>query len=170
MNPPRRFLPLFLALALAVASLGLGGCASFRRSSEDVSVSLVNLRPLESTAFESRVVLTVRVTNASPGPLRLSGSRHRLALNGHALGVAVTPGALELPGLSTATQEVVFNLSHLALIPLVRELRQEPAARYEIESTFFGSGSSLRGVTARQSGRIDLSGFARTAAVPMAAP
>lgn len=164
--------PPFLCFAavLACFALGLGGCASLRRGSEDVSVSLANLRPLESTAFESRVVLTVRVTNAGPAPLRLAGSRHRLALNGHALGVAVTPDALELPGLSTATQEVVFNLSHLALIPLVRELRQEPAARYEIESTFFGVGAVSRGVTARQVGRIDLSGFASTAAAPGLAP
>lgn len=166
----RRLPPCVVALAFALASIGVGGCASFRRASEDVSVSLANLRPLESTAFESRVVLTVRVTNAGPEPLRLAGSRHRLAINGRALGVAVTPDALELPGLSTATQEVVFNLSHLALIPLVHELRQEPAARYEIESTFFGAGASSRGVTARQSGRIDLSGFARTAAAPGLAP
>jgi LEA14-like dessication related protein len=155
----RRFLVFAFASVLACA--GLGGCASLRRSSEDVSVSLANLRPLESTALESRLVLTIRVTNASPEALHLSGSRHRLALNGHALGVAVTPEAIELPALSTTTQEVVFNLSHLALIPLVRELRQEPAARYDIESTFFGASRSSRGMTARHTGRLDLSGFAQ---------
>lgn len=124
-------------------------------------MSLANLRPLESNALESRLVLTIRVTNASPEALHLSGCRHRLVLNGRALGVAVTPETLEIPALSTSTQEVVFNLSHLALIPLVRELRREPVARYDIESTFFGAGGASRGVTTRHTGRLDLSGFAQ---------
>lgn len=149
-------------LLIALAGLGLGGCASFRRSSDDVAVVLTNLRPLEGTAFESRVVLTIRVTNAGPEPLRLSGSRHRLVLNGHALGFAVSPEALELAGLSTVTQETTFNLSHLALIPLVGELRREPTALYEIESTFFGAGILSRGVSTRHTGRVDLSALAQT--------
>lgn len=160
----RRFFGLVLVAILACA--GLGGCASLHRDSKDVSVSLANLRPLESTALESRLVLTIRVTNAGPEALRLSGSRHRLALNGHALGVAVTPEALELPALSTTTQEVVFNLSHLALIPLVRELQREPVARYDIESTFFGAGGASRGLTSRHEGRLDLSGLARASSAP----
>jgi hypothetical protein len=149
-------------LALSLACIGLGGCASFRRQSDDVSVTLANLRPAESTAFESSVVLTVRVTNAGAEALHFSGSRHRLVVNGHALGVAVTPEPLELPGLTTATQEVTFNLSHLALIPLVGELRREPTALYEIESTFFGGGMLSRGMLASHTGRIDLSGLAQT--------
>lgn len=158
-----------LVFASVLACVGPGGCASLRRGSEDVTVTLANLRPLESTALESRLVLTIRVTNAGPEPLRLAGSRHRLALNGHALGVAVTPEALELPALSTSTQEVVFNLSHLALIPLVRELRREPAASYEIESTFFGAGGAARRLTTRHAGRIDLSGLAQASSAADAA-
>lgn len=156
-------LPRRLALlALALACLALGGCASFRRASDEVSVTLVNLRPLESTAFETRLVLTVRVTNAGPEPLRLSGARHRLALNGRSLGSAVTPEALEIPGLSSTTQEATFNLSHLSLLPLVQELRRDPAARYEMDSAFFGAGARSRGLTTRHAGRLDLSAFARS--------
>jgi hypothetical protein len=147
-------------LTLVLACAGLAGCASWPQGNDQVSVSLADLRPLDSTALESRLALTVRVTNAGPEPLRLAGARHRLVLNGRALGVAVTPEALEVPGLSTATQEAVFNLSHLALLPVLRELRGGGGARYELESTFFGAGGRGRGFTARQSGRIDLSALA----------
>ncbi len=164
MHRSRRLLVLLLGLACA----GLAGCATLRRDADEVTVGLADLRPLDATAFESRLVLVVRVTNAGPAPLSLSGARHRLTLNGHALGAAVTSEPLELAGLSSATQEVVFNLSHLALLPLVGELRREPAARYEIESTFFGAGVFSRGIVARQEGRIDLAAFAR-AAEPAAA-
>ena len=149
-------------LVLSLACIGLGGCASFRRQSSDVSVTLANMRPAESTAFESSVVLTVRVTNASPEALHLSGSRHRLVINGRALGVAVSAESLELAGLSTATQEATFTLSHLSLIPLVNELRRDPTALYEIESTFFGAGLWSRGLSTRQTGRVDLSAFSQS--------
>jgi hypothetical protein len=172
---PSPIRPLVLIPLLALACLLASGCASFPRASDDVSVTLVNLRPLESTPFETRLVLTVRVTNAGPEPLRLSGARHRLALNGRALGSAVTPEALEIPALSSATQEATFNLSHLALLPLLHELRRDPSARYEMESAFFGSGLSSRRLTTRHEGRLDLSAFAdstnlRSDTFPAAAP
>ncbi len=153
----RRFSPLVCALLL----LGLAGCASTPRPAERLSVGLVDLRPLDSTLFESRLVLVVRITNPSPDPLRFGGSRHELALNGRSLGTAVSPESIEVPGLSTATREFTFNLSHLALLPLVQELRGQPLARYEIESTFYGAGTRSRGLSARQSGAIDLAGLGR---------
>lgn len=149
--------------ALLLTCAGLAGCASFRRAPDLITVGLADLRPMDSTAFESRLALTVRVTNSSPEPLRLSGSRHRLVLNGRALGTAVSPETLEVPGLSTTTQELTFNLSHLALLPLVQELRRDPTARYEMVSTFFGAGSLSRGFTTKQSGALDLAGLARAA-------
>jgi hypothetical protein len=159
---PRRLVLLPRAL-LGVLLLVLAACASAPRVPERLSVGLVDLRPLESTAFESRLVLVVRVTNASLEPLRLTGSRHHLALNGRALGTAVSPEPLEIPALSSATQELTFNLSHLALLPLVQEFRRQSTARYEIESTFFGAGFLARGLTARQSGALDLAGLAGAA-------
>ncbi len=151
------------AFVFALGALCVAGCASFPRQSDDVSVSLVDVRPLETRSLESRLVLTVRVTNAGTEPLRLSGSRHRLVVNGRALGVALSSDPLEVPALSTATQEATFNLSHLALIPLATELRGEPVAAYQIESTFFGAGWTSRGISVRQNGRVDLSALAGVA-------
>jgi len=148
------------AFVFALGALCIAGCASFPKRSDDVSVSLVDVRPLETRSFESRLVITVRVTNAGTEPLRLSGSRHRLVVNGRALGVALSSDALEVPALSTATQEATFNLSHLGLIPLATELRREPVAAYQIESTFFGAGWASRGIAVRQNGRVDLSALA----------
>lgn len=153
---PRRIVPLVFALV----AVCIAGCASFPRRSDDVSVSLIDVRSLETRSFESSLVLTVRVTNAGTEPLRLSGARHRLVVNGRALGVALSSDALEVAALSTATQEATFNLSHLGLIPLASELRREPVAAYQIESTFFSADWASRGIAVRQNGRVDLSALA----------
>ena len=156
---PRRLCLFLLAVCIGLAS----GCATLRRSSDDLTVSLVNLQPLDGTAFESRLALTVRVTNTRPDPVRFAGARHRLIVNGRSLGIAVTPESLEVPGLSTTTQEAAFTVGHIALLPLLNELRTAPVARYEIESTFFGSGLS-RDLAVRRGGQLDLSNLARAVA------
>lgn len=154
---PRRL----VLLVVSVLGLALGGCASLRHGSDVLSVNLVDVRPLESHAFESSLVLAVRVTNSGPEPLRLSGARHRLTVNGRELGIALNAESVEVPGLSTVVQEATFNLSHLALIPLANELRREPVAVYKIESKLFGGGFLSRGFEVRESGRVDLSALAQ---------
>lgn len=147
-----------LPLVLTACALCLSpGCASLSRASKDVAVSLVDLRPSEASAFETRLLITVRYTNQSPRPLAFSGSRHSLKINGRAVGVAVDSEPIELPGLETRTKEITLNLSNIALLSLVRELQRNPAAVYEIDSDFFVPGSLSRTLHAHQTGTVNLS-------------
>ena len=67
---------------------------------------------------------------------------------------------LELPALSTQTQEITLTLSNFALLGLVRELQRNPVALYRIESTLFTSGTFSRALRTRQTGTLDLTALA----------
>jgi len=153
---------LFLAcLAILLVCVGLSGCASLPRA-DAFDVSLVNLSPAQSTVFESQLVVTLRYTNESNTPLALTGSRHKLYLNGRAVGTAVSGEHLTIPALATTTQDLTLSLSHFALVGLVREVQSTRAVRYEIASTLYLGGIS-RGLNATHEGNIDLSAFSAAA-------
>lgn len=155
--PLSRLVAFFIALACAF----LPGCATApRATADDVAVTVTDVRPLEATAFEARLAVTVRLTNQSPRPLAFTGSRHALTLNGRAIGTAVNPEAVELAALSTTTREVTLNVSNFALLGLVRDIQRSPSVRYEITSTFFAPGPFARDLRVAHSGDIDLAALA----------
>ncbi len=139
-------------LALAAA---LGGCATAPRVSP-VAVTLANLEAREATAFETRLALTVRFTNESPEPISLRGSSHKLTLNGRDLGSAVGGESVEIPALSSVSQELALNLSNFTLLALARDLQRDPAALYEIQSTLYPASRLGRPLRITKTGRIDL--------------
>jgi LEA14-like dessication related protein len=151
-----RFLLPFVALVLAVG--GFSGCATVSQA-DAFDVTLVNLSPADATLFESQVIVTLRYTNGTNSPLALSGSRHKIFLNGRAVGIAVSADGATIAGLSTLTQDLTLNLNHLSLISLLREVQSNPNVRYEIDSTLYlgrASGTSH----AMHAGTIDLRAFA----------
>ncbi len=155
--PASRLVVFLLALACGL----LPGCATApRAAADDVAVTVSDVRPLEATAFETRVAVTLRLTNQSPHPLAFTGSRHALALNGRAIGTAVNADAVELAALSTLTREVTLNVSNFALLSLVREIQRNPSVRYEITSTFFAPGAFARDLHVAHSGDLDLGALA----------
>jgi LEA14-like dessication related protein len=151
----RLLAPCFAALGLLI----LGGCAS-PSAGPALAVSLVDVRPQEATPFETRLLVTVRLTNPNPSEISFKGSSHELAINNRAMGGAVSSEIVTVPALSSVTQETTLNLSNIALVGLIRELQRQPAASYSIRSTLFTSGVFSRSVRAEHSGKIDLSAIA----------
>jgi LEA14-like dessication related protein len=150
--------PLCLLPVLALI-FTLGGCATATRSSAP-GVALVDVRPIEATAFETRLRVTVRVTNPGDAPLTFSGSRHELTINGRAMGSALGAEPLTVPALSTATQETTLSLSNFTLLALARDLQRQPTTRYTISSTWFIPGLLKRSVSSENMGEIDLGALA----------
>ncbi len=148
--------------AIVLVFTGLTGCATLSRKTA-FDVTLVNLSRAEATALESRVIVTLRYTNEANTPLSLTGSRHKLSLNGRTVGIAVSPEALEVPALSTVTQDVTLNVSHIALIGLLREVHDSRSVRYQLDSTLY-LGRASRGLSATHSGTIDLQALANASA------
>lgn len=149
-----------LAPCLAVLGLViLGGCASPSTPSS-LAVSLVDVRPQEATTFETRLLVTVRLTNSSPTAISFKGSSHELVINGRSMGGAVGADHVTVPALTSVTHDTTLNLSNIALIGLVRELQREPTATYAIRSTLYTAGAFSRSVRAEHAGMIDLAALA----------
>jgi hypothetical protein len=147
----------FVTLAIiGEVILGLG-CATVQEEG-GVATSLVSIRPLEASLFETKAELTLRYTNESARALPLAGSTHKLYINGTYVGRAVTNEQLSLPELGTTTQTLTAHLENLALMGKAREIGSMSTVEYRIDSRIHvaDGGGTLR---ATSTGQVDLSGL-----------
>jgi hypothetical protein len=147
------------ALALVGSVIWLPGCSTFPDDAA-VAVSLVSIRPLHTSLFETSAELTLRFTNESLRPLILAGSTHRLYLNGTYVGRAITNERLAVPQLGTMTQTVPAHLENLALMKKAQELGKVSTVDYRIDSRLHAAdeqGGGTRVATA--TGQLDFSGL-----------
>lgn len=143
-------------LAGALLVLFWGGCASYV-AAERARISLVDVRPAGATVLETSVQLTVRVTNETNQPLRLSGSSHKLALNGTSIGNGVTNEGLVVPALGTATQTITVHLENLTLLRKFSGMRNATEVNYRLDSRLHSEGG--RAVPVMTEGTFDLRPF-----------
>ena len=143
-------------LGLLLVGLWLGGCATFSRAPA-LGVSLVDLRPTAASVLETTAGLTVRMVNETPVPFALTGSTHRLYLNGTYVGRGVSNESAAIPALGSATQTVTLYLENLALLAKFRDLPSRPVVEYRLESRLFSNvGQDSRSVGATATGSLDL--------------
>lgn len=125
-----------------------------------MAVTLVTLRPIQTSLFETTAELTLRFTNESAQPLAFAGSTHRLYLNGTYVGRAVTNERLAVPQLGTTTQTLTAHVENLALMRKAQELGNVSTVSYRIDSRLHATPESGgRTFAATSVGQLDLSGL-----------
>ncbi|HEX2855523.1 MAG TPA: LEA type 2 family protein [Opitutaceae bacterium] len=153
--------PLFRLPLFLLPFVFLTACATLAPRGV-IDVSVVDIRPTQAALLETTAVLTLRFTNASPEPLQLKGSSHRLYLNGSSIGRAVSNDSLTIPALSTATQQVTVYLENLTLVRKATEFSRSPTAiAYRLESQLFtvdGTSATNR-LRATATGELDIRGL-----------
>ena len=128
-----------------------------------VGLSVVNLRPLQSTILETSLELTLRLTNEAAQPLVLAGSTHKLYLNDSYVGRAVSNERVTVPAFGTATPTVTVYLENLTLIRKATEFSQAPKLAYRLESRLHpAEGSAFGDMKATATGELDLAGLGLT--------
>lgn len=158
--PPARSLILSCLVAL------LAGCATLTPG-PTVGLSVVNLRPLQSTILETSLELTLRLTNEAAQPLVLAGSTHKLYLNDSYVGRAVSNERVTVPAFGTATPTVTVYLENLTLIRKATEFSQAPKLAYRLESRLHpAEGAAFGDVKASATGELDLAGLGLTPGAP----
>ena len=120
-----------LLLALLFCS-----CATFARR-EGVQVSLVNLALGEATVWETELRLTVRIQNELPEALVVDGAVHKVYLNGTYIGEGLSNERLEIPRLSTATQNVTVHLRNISMLTKLRGIIDAQAVDYRMTSLLY---------------------------------
>ena len=150
-------------LPLLLLPLLLTSCSTFARR-EGVQVSLVNLALGESTVWETAVHFTTRIQNELPEPVVLNGAVHKIYLNGTYVGEGLSNERLEIPRLSTATQNITVHLRTVAMLTKLRGIIDAQAVDYKMTSLLY-TESQGRYRAVRKS-RLDLKDFQPPATAP----
>lgn len=123
----------FSKLLLFVATLtALSGCASWFAKGEIPDVLVSNITPLDSTPFEQRLKIDLRVRNPNDYELQVTGMDIRLDLNGKRLARGLGNQAFTVPRLSDSVVSIETTTSTLDVVRQVLGLRKVQALSYEI--------------------------------------
>ncbi len=158
--PPRLFLRTGWLLAGLITLLFTSGCGSGYNLG-NITVNLVNFMPASAALLESSGVMTLRYTNENTIPIGLSGSTHKIFLNGSYVGKTVSKQPLGLAALSTITQDVTVNFENLALVKQLVAMRDQQTASYRVDSILYlTSGEENLSIKTSSTGSVDLRALA----------
>ena len=144
-------------LTLLVLSLLLSACASMMPRDDRVKVTIVDIRPLESTLMEQRFLVKLRLQNRASEPLSIKGMSFDLELNGKDFASGVSNQAVTAEGYGEALLEVKVSSTLFGVIRQIQTLqnREPQAFQYRISGSLSSPGS-LFGLGFSEQGEIDL--------------
>ena len=147
----------FLVAALAAFAF-VPGCSTAPET-EDFEVTLVNLSSPGDRGGgigEADLAFTIRLQNATPEAVVLTGGAHKIYLNGVYLGQGLSNERVEVPRLATTTAELSVHLSTFKLARALYGVYRAQKADYRIVSTLYGERRTFR---THKEGSIDLHGL-----------
>ncbi len=129
MKPPARLPILFLILF--ISSL-VTGCASWLSKGEPPEVLVTNITPLESTPFEQRLQVDLRIRNPNNFDLLVTGIDFKLNVNGKRLARGLGNKELTIPRLGDAVLSVQTSTSTFDVIRQILNFSQKQDLAYEV--------------------------------------
>jgi LEA14-like dessication related protein len=108
------------------------GCASWFVKGEPPEVLLINLTPLDSTAFEQRLKDDLRLRNPNDFDLQATGLDFRLELNGKKIARGLGNKEFTIPRLSDAVVSVETSTSTLDIVRQLLSLGKNQTLAYGI--------------------------------------
>lgn len=129
-------LPHLMALFALTTGLLLSGCAT-APDHELLDVKLVNLRFTQSRVLETDAVFTIRIENESPETLRITGGVHKFYLEGAMIGKGMSGESIEVPRLSSVTQEVTVHLSNITMARKVKPVIENQRVNSKADSLLY---------------------------------
>lgn len=157
MTPLRLFSrSLGLTFVLAFVALVAGCGNGFKLTG--VNVSIVGFKPSTSGKLETTAVMTLRYTSENVIPIGLSGSNHKLYLNGVYAGKTLSEEQpLGLAPLSTINQDVTVKFENLARLQQLVAAAGQNTAAYKIDSVLLvTSGEEKLDIKTTGTGNVDL--------------
>ena len=110
---------------------------------EAPEVLLVNIMPLDTTMFEQRMRVDLRVRNPNDFDLEVTGLDFTLHLNEQRLARGLTNKAATIPRLGDSVLSVETTTSTLDVIRQLLNLRQQQNVTYQIEGVVHTQGTRL---------------------------
>lgn len=131
----RRLSALLLAASLGVA---VAGCASL--DGEALRVSLAGIGIVDSTLFEQRYTLTIRLQNPSEREVRIDGLAYDLIVNGRLFARGVSDRTVVVPRFGEQTIDVTAVGTTGAIIRQALDIGQRTRVDYRLVGRTGGGG------------------------------
>jgi LEA14-like dessication related protein len=131
-----------LLLMLLVGAAG-SGCAGWFAKAEAPEVLVADIAPLDSTAFEQRLRVDLRVRNPADTELHVTGIDFRLELNGKRLARGLSNKEFSVPRLGEAVMSVETSTSTFDVLRQVLGLRTTQDVTYAISGVLHSKSGAL---------------------------
>ena len=147
-----------LRLALVLLATIISGCAGTGLVPDITPprVTLANLELLDSTAFEQRFRITLRVRNPNPFPLPITGFSFGLDLNGRSFADGVNNTTTLIPRLGEETVVVDASTSVLQVAQIIMGLPGRDTLDYGLDGEVFLQRSMGLSVPFSESGELSI--------------
>ncbi|MDH3472817.1 MAG: LEA type 2 family protein [Rhodospirillales bacterium] len=133
----------------------LAACAPIEKTLPP-KVRLANLQFLDSTVFEQRMRVDLRVGNPNNFDLPLEGLTFELEVNDNLLAEGYSNEAVTIPRLGEATVPVLATSSLFDLVQQFMTLGQSDHLSYRLSGRAYMTGLVSRGVPFETSGKLEL--------------
>lgn len=151
-------LRLFACLALSIA---LTSCSGLPMGSNFIKpkVSVADIRMLDSTMFEQRFAIKLRVQNPNNFSIPVSGLNYQLSLNGTAFGSGVSNHAFNIPKNAESLVEVEATTSLPSVMKALSGwMKNKDSLTYAILGNI-NVGNSSSAIPFDYTGELNLSDF-----------
>jgi LEA14-like dessication related protein len=138
-DDPMRRCHVLLVLCLFTILVESAGCA--HREAPEVLVT--NIAPLESTAFEQRLQVDLRVKNPNDYDVQVTGVDFRLDLNGKRFARGLGNKEFVIPRLSDAAVSLETSTSMLDVVRQILGLRNSHDVTYGISGVLYTTRGRL---------------------------
>lgn len=138
--------PLFSELSVVTGMCFFVGCTSLTAlpvQPEAPEVLLVNITPLDTTMFEQRMRVDLRVQNPNDFDLEVTGLDFTLHLNEQRLARGLTNKASTIPRLGNSVLSVETTTSTLDVLRQFLNFRQKQEVTYQVEGVLYIQGARL---------------------------
>jgi LEA14-like dessication related protein len=129
-----------LALLLTVAGTS---CAGWFAKGEVPEVLVIDVTPLDSTAFEQRLKVDLRIRNTNDAELHVTGMDFRLELNGKRLARGLSNKDFTVPRLGEAVVSVDTSTSTFDVVRQVLGFRTNQDVTYVISGVLHSNDGTL---------------------------
>lgn len=150
-------------LACLALSMVLIGCSGLPMGSNFIKpkVSIADIRMLDSTMFEQRFAIKLRVQNPNNFSIPVSGLNYQLSLNGSAFGSGVSNHAFNLPKNAESLVDVEATTSLPSVMKALSGwMKNKDALTYAILGNI-NVGNSSTAIPFDYSGELNLNDFAQ---------
>ncbi|OIP48864.1 MAG: hypothetical protein COZ12_02540 [Deltaproteobacteria bacterium CG_4_10_14_3_um_filter_60_8] len=112
----------FLSILVLVGLISLAGCAGLFQHLEAPHVSLADVRLRDSTLFEQRYVLFLRIQNPNTFAIPVQGLQYNLDLAGEPFAQGLADKGVEIPAMGSAILEVEAVSTTVALVKQLQRM------------------------------------------------